>query len=263
MPEGRDQRIDRDQGEIEMTGVRRSLVAVAAVTALVAFTATGVEAQVGPAPRPAPKAKRAKEFLIGGIVAGPSVSRIGDCRIAERPGATSVTLFRRTTRSRPAPASSRTSALQIGRALWVEVTGGCDAREREHATSAPISRTRSTKRSRPTMSRFTLEGGVVRYFHDEGSRAWFARGTGGWMREMAGGNTLTARRRDCRRRLWIPAVVAHQRQGLGEARRSAGRGPRESSGTGGISLGEKGVRFGPAGAAHLVFWILIHVTRFL
>ena len=83
--------------------------------------------------------------------------------------------------------------------------------------------------------------------------AWFVRGSGGLMRETAGGNTLTG-----------DGVIASGGLGLRHWWRTNGKGTFKRVGlrawkaartirSGGISLGEDGIRFGPAGAAHLVF----------
>jgi len=215
------------------------------------FTATGAEAQGAPGAKPAPKTKRAKEFLIGGIVTGPTPVGSADAELLNGAGDASVTLFKTTSKIAPGFGLESNIGLQIGKALWVEVSGSftrasinTDIRsDFENAFDETIS---------SSMSRFTVEGGIVKYFHEKGSRAWFVRGTGGWMRETAGGNTLTG-----------DGVIAGGGLGFRQWWRTNGKGSVKRVGlrvegravvrTGGISLGEKGVRFGPAGAVHLVF----------
>jgi hypothetical protein len=102
------------------------------------------------------------------------------------------------------------------------------------------------------VSRFALGGALVRYLKDTGRTAWFVRLDGAWMRETAGGNTLTG---DGFigggglgwRHFWrTTGKGAVKRMGL----RIEGRGVVRG---GGLDLGESSIKFGAAGAAHLVF----------
>ncbi len=230
-----------------MSGVRRNLIAVAVLSAVAVLTAAPASAQGA---KPAPT-KRAKEFLVGGIVTGPTSVGSAAAELLNGAGDPSVTLFN--TRNSLAMGFGVESniGLQIGSSLWVEISGSFTRasvnteirNDFENGFDETIS---------SAMSRFTFEGGVVKYFNQTGSRAWFLRGTGGWMRETAGGNTLTG-----------DGVIGGAGLGFRQWWRTNGKGAIKRAGlrvearavirSGGISLGEKAVRFGPAGAAHLVF----------
>jgi hypothetical protein len=227
---------------------RGLLVGIGLVLALGTSVAPA-DAQTKPPPRPG--TERGWEFLIGGIVTGPT--SVGSAAAEELNGAgdPSVILFR--VENKLAMGFGIESALgfQIGQSLWLEVSGGWTRstlnseirNDFEDAFDETIS---------SAMSRFTVQGGLLRYFHDKGASAWFVRGSAGWMRETAGSNTLTGDGIIAGgglgwRHWWVTSRRgAAQRIGV----RLEGRADLRS---GGISLGEKGIRFGPAGAAHLVF----------
>ena len=102
------------------------------------------------------------------------------------------------------------------------------------------------------VSRFALGGALVRYLKDTGRTAWFVRLDGAWMRETAGGNTLTG-----------DGFIGGGGLGWRHFWRTTGKGTVKRMGLriegrgvvrgGGLDLGESSVRFGAAGAAHLVF----------
>ncbi len=234
-----------------MIGTRRTIVAVAALAAAALLTATTAHGQGAPGARPQPKPKRAKEFLVAGVVTGPTSVGSASAELLNGAGSASVTLFNARNSLATGFGLESNIGVQIGRALWVEVSGGftranvnTDIRnDFENAFDETIS---------SPMSRFTLEGGIVKYFREKGSRSWFFRVTGGWMRETHGGNTLTG-----------DGVIGGGGLGFRQWWRANGKGAVKRVGlrlegralirSGGISLGEQGVRFGPSGAAHLVF----------
>jgi hypothetical protein len=220
-----------------------------AITTALLFAATAHAQATGA--KPAPKPKRAKQFLVGGLFTGPSSVGSASAELLNGAGTPSVTLFDARNKIASGFGIESNVGVQLASSLWFEVSGGFTranvnteiSNDFENADALTIS---------SAMSRFTVEGGVVMYFNQTGSRALFFRGTGGWMRETAGGNTLTGDG-------YIASAGIGFRQWFGGSSRRAtkrvgvrieGRAVVRS---GGISLAEKGVRFGPAGAVHLVF----------
>ena len=228
---------------------RRLLLCIGVVTVFATAGVAPASAQTRTPPRP--PTEHATEFLIGGIVTAPTSVGSATAQLLDGAGNPSVDLFQLDNKLGIGFGVEANLGFQISRSLWLEVSGGwtrsnveSDIREDfEDAFDESIS---------SAMSRFTLQGGVLRYFHDKGNSAWFVRGAAGWMRETAGGNTLTGDGIIAGgglgwRHWWVTSRKgAANRVGL----RLEGRADIRS---GGISLGEKGIRFGPAGAAHLVF----------
>lgn len=228
-------------------------VTVAAVLALVA--PPNAFAQTPGTQKPATQKpagpKRAKEFLVGGIVAGPSSAGSASADLLNGAGDPSVTLFRVDNKLATGFGLEANIGVELRKALWIEITGAFTRQslnseirdDFEDAADETIS---------SGLSRFALEGAVVKYFREKPATSWFVRASGGWMRETAGGNTLAG-----------DGVIAHA--GLGWRRwfRSTGKGAVKRTGlrlegratirSGGISLGREGIRVGPSGAAHFVF----------
>ena len=227
---------------------RRMPVSIGVAVAFVLSSVAPVIGQTKAPPKPA--TKRAKEFLIGGIVTGPTSVGSASADLLNGSGDPSVTLFQVDNNLAMGFGLEAGLGFQISRALWIEVTGGWTSSTLESEIRGDFEDAFDETIS-SAMSRFTVQGGVLRYFHDKGKSAWFFRGSAGWMRETAGGNTLTGDGIIASgglgwRHWWRTNPKTSSRFGL----RLEGRADIRS---GGISLGEKGIRFGPAGAGHLVF----------
>jgi hypothetical protein len=228
---------------------RRLLVCIAVTIAFATATVAPASAQTKPASKPG--TERAMEFLIGGLVTAPTSVGSATAELLDGSGNSSVDLFHLDNKLGMGFGVEANLGFQIGRALWLEVSGGWTKSNVESEIRDDFEDAFDETIS-SAMSRFTLQGGVLRYFHDSGSSAWFLRGIAGWLRETAGGNTLTgdgiiAGGGVGWRHWWVTSRKgAANRVGL----RVEGRADVRS---GGISLGEKGIRFGPAGVAHLVF----------
>ena len=227
----------------------RQLIVPGLVMALAAASARPAIAQTQTPPRPV--TDRGIEFLIGGIVTGPTSVGSASAELLDGNGNPSVTLFRVDNKLAMGFGFEANLGFQLSRALWLEVSGGWTQSHLESEIRDDFEDGFDETIS-SSMSRFTVQGGVLRYFHDKGSSAWFIRGTAGWMRETAGSHTLTCDGLIAGAGLgwrhgWLSSRKgAAKRVGL----RLEGRADIRS---GGISLGEEGIRFGPAGAAHLVF----------
>jgi len=228
---------------------RRLLVCIGvAIVCSTAFVAPASAQTKAPSK---PGTERATEFLIGGLVTAPTSVGSATAELLDGSGNPSVDLFRLDNKLGMGFGIEANFGFQISKALWLEVSGGWTRSNVETDIRNDFEDGFDETISSP-MSRFTLQAGVLSYFHDKGSSAWFVRGTAGWMRETAGANTLTGDGIIAGgglgwRHWWITSRKgAANRVGL----RLEGRADIRS---GGISLGEKGIRFGPAGVAHLVF----------
>jgi len=222
---------------------------IASIGVTIAFLTVSV-APVGAQTRTSkPSSKRAKEFLIGGIVTGPTSVGSATAELLNGAGEPAVNLFQVDNKLAMGFGVESSLGFQISNSLWLEVSGGWTSSSLESDIRADFEDAFDESIS-SSMSRFTLQGGVLKYFHDKGKSAWFVRGSAGWMRETAGGNTLTG-----------DGIIAGGGLGWRHWWRTGGKSGnvglrvegRADVRSGGISLGEKGIRFGPAGAAHLVF----------
>ena len=228
---------------------RRLIVCIGLAIAFATSSVAPASAQT-PA-QPKPRIDRGLEFLIGGIVTGPTSVGSASAELLDGSGNTSVTLFRVENKLAMGVGVEANLGFQLSRALWLEVSGGWTNSKLESDIRNDFEDGFDETIS-SSMSRFTLQGSVLRYFHDNGSSAWFVRGTAGWMRETAGSYTLTGDGLIAGGGLGWRHWWATNRKGAARrvGLRLEGRADIRS---GGISLGEEGIRFGPAGAAHLVF----------
>jgi hypothetical protein len=199
--------------------------------------------------RPGPK--RGREFMIGGLIAGPMSVGSASAELPGGSGTPGITLFRVKNTLGIGFGVESNIGFELRKALWMEVSGGWTRSSVRSRIEDDFENAPDETISIP-MSRFVVEGAVVRYFRDRGASAWFVRFDAGWMRETAGGNTLTG-----------DGIIAGGGLGLRRWWRTSGKGSVKRIGlriegraairSGGISVGEKAIRFGPAGTAHLVF----------
>jgi len=223
------------------------------ITLFVSITlvmATAVPALAQTKPGSKPSAKRPKEFLVGGLLAGPTPLGSAQAQLLNGSGDPAVTLFREENRLAIGFGTEASIGLQVRKALWVEINGSWTRASVQTDISADFENA-PDETITSVMSRFAVGGAVLRYFHDKGPNAWFLRGAAGWMRETAGGNTLTGDG------LIAAAGLGHRHwwrtNGKGAVKRAGLRFEgRVDIRSGGISIGDSGIRFGPAGAVHLV-----------
>lgn len=227
--------------------IRSVLVVTAVLTAASVLPAAAqtpaTSKQAGP--------KRPRELVLGGLVAGPTSLGSADAQLLGSSGTPTVTLFSVEDRLATGFGVEMNIGIQLRRSLWAEVGGGWTRTSLDSKITDDFEGAEDVTIS-SSLSRFLLEGAAVWYLRDRGKSAWFVRLNGGWMRETAGGNTLTG---DGFiggggvgfRHWWrTDGKGAVKRLGL----RVEGRGTIRS---GGISIGDSTLRFGPSGAAHLVF----------
>ena len=228
---------------------RHALTVLAFSSAILAL-AGDVQAQTARTQKPAAPA-RAKELAIGGVVAGPMSVGSASAELLGGSGQPSVTLFDVENRLATGFGIEMNIGAQLRRSVWLEVSGGWTRSEVRSLITDDFEDAPDETISAP-MSRFVVEGALLRYFRQRGASALFLRVSGGWMRETAGGNTLTA-----------DGAIAGAGLGFRHWWRMAGKGSMKRLGLRiegratirhrGISLGEGGLRLGPAGTAHLVF----------
>jgi hypothetical protein len=227
----------------------RQLMGVATAIAITLAAAAPAIAQTKPGARPT--VKRQKEFLMGGLIAGPSSLGSAQAELLRGSGDPSVTLFREKNSLPFGFGGEAGIGFQLRKTLWMEVAGSW-TRVRLSSEISSDFENAPAETITSDMSRFAVQGALLRYFHEKGSSAWFVRVVAGWMRETGGGNTLTG-----------DGVIGGGGIGFRHWWGTNGKGAIKRTGlriegradvrSGGISIGEKGIRFGPAGAVHLVF----------
>lgn len=128
------------------------------------------------------------EFSIGGALLAPATAGSSSAQLITSSGSR-LTLFDVESRFGIGYGADAALGFRATPAVWIELSGGftrTTARSEitddfEDAADVTISE---------TISRLSGEGAVVWYFADRGATAFFVRGSGGWMRELAGGNSL-------------------------------------------------------------------------
>ena len=228
-------------------GDRRLLAACLAVILVGADAASAQTSSTQAKPGP----KRAREFMVGGVVSGPTSVGSASAELQGGVGTPGLTLFRVENSLATGFGIESNIGFQLGKSWWMEVSGGWTRSQVRSRIEDDFENAADETISLP-MSRFVLEGAVLRYFRDRATSAWFVRVDAGWMRETAGGNTLTG-----------DGLIGGGGLGFRKWWRTSGKGSVKRLGlriegratirSGGISVGEKGLRFGPAGAAHIVF----------
>ena len=199
---------------------------------------------------PAKGPAKEREFLVGGLFAGPTSLGTTQADLLTGTG-DEVTLARTRNRLASGFGAEVILAYQLKRTMWFEVTGGWTRLSLKSDIREDLEDAQGDSVVSP-VSRFTV-GGAARFsLSDRGKSSWFLRTEGSWMRETAGGNTLTG---DGflggagigMRRWWTTGRKGKfNRIGLRVEGRAVVR-------VGGLSLGESSFRIGPAAAAHLVF----------
>jgi hypothetical protein len=157
---------------------RRSVRYAAGVAIAAACTLIGVRdsgAQTG---------TRGKyELGVGGILAAPHTFGEAAAEL-DRPDGGTLALFRTENSEALGMGLRAHVAVPIAAGLAVEILGGWTRSDFRTRVRSDFEGTRDLTIASP-VSRFTVEGGAAWTFADRGRSAWFVRGSGGWMREMA------------------------------------------------------------------------------
>ena len=200
---------------------------------------------------PAKGPAKEKEFIVGGLFAGPTPLGTTQADLLNGAGDESLTLARTRNRLASGFGAEVSLAYQLKRTMWFEITGGWTRLSLKSDVREDIENAQGDSVVSP-VSRFVAGGAALFTFGDRPKSSWFLRTDGAWMRETAGGNTLTG---DGflggagigMKRWWKTGRKGKfDRIGLRFEGRAVVR-------AGGLSLGESSFRVGPAGAAHLVF----------
>lgn len=215
-------------------------------TSLSVAAPAAAQAPAGTPARPA----RDREWSVGGSLTGRSSMGDATATLLGSGGEPSVGLFRTENRFGAVAGPELAIAFRFRPDLWIEVAGALTrasltSRVTNDADGAP-----AFVVSTPVI-RVSAEAGVLWYFRGQDATAWFLRGGAGFLREGSGTlalaeNGLLASGGVGFRHWWrTNGTGAFKRVGL----RAEGRGVFLMSG---INLGERALRFGPAGVLSLV-----------
>ena len=230
--------------------LRRSFGIAIAVWLGLGAAATAT-AQTRPAPttkKPGPS--RAFELVVGGVFTSSLTMGSADANLL-RPDGSNLALFRTENSFGPGAGLELNLGFRVSRTVRVEASGtwmrvSARTRVSDDFESAPDQTISSP------VDRLALEGAGLWFFRDRGKTAWFVRGSAGWMREFAGGYTLskngTIGSGGVGLRHWFRGGTKGRLKRLGV--RAEFRGVFRS---GGLSLGDSGARIGAAGLGHVVF----------
>ena len=219
------------------------MVIVAA--ALVLMASAPAAAQTKPA---APK--KQKEFVLGLTIPGPTSLGETTAELLNSSG-NPITLLRAKNSLGWGFGLETSVGWELKKSLWLEAAGSWTRTSLKSDIREDFEGAQGDEVSSP-VSRFVLEAAMVRYFREKGSGAWFLRVDGGWMRETAGGATLTGDGfiggggLGYRRWFKTNGKGGVKRMGMRFEARAVVR-------SGGLSLGESSVHVGPGFAAHLVW----------
>ena len=216
-------------------------------TAAAWLIATTAHAQTATAKAP----RKQREFSLGGLVIAPMPLGDIEGNLLNGNGNETITFISLENKLATGYGVEAILGYQLSGRTWFEVVGSWS---RPSLSSKVLEDADGEQGATIStgVSRFALGGALVRYLKDTGRTAWFVRLDGAWMRETAGGNTLSGDGFMTGgglgwRHFWrTTGKGAVKRMGLRVEGRGVVRG-------GGLDLGESSVKVGAAGAAHLVF----------
>jgi hypothetical protein len=189
-----------------------------------------------------------KEFVVGGSWLGPVGMGSSSAELLRSNG-TTLTLFE--TENSLGSGFGLTAGMGFGltKSIWAEVLGGWSRATLKSDVSDDFEDA-EVELLRADIARFSVEGAALWYFGAGGANAWFARGGGGWGRELDEGRSLAEDTFHGTAgfgwRHWWGQPKGRPRSGL----RASGAVEFR---TGGLTLGEGTVRIGPTAAVHVFF----------
>ena len=214
--------------------------------ALFLVAAAPAAAQTKPAAQ-----KKQKEFSLGLVVPGPSSLGETTAELLNGAGDPGVTLFRAKNSLSWGFGVETNIGWQLKRNLWLEASGSWTRTSLKSDIREDAEGAQGDEVSSP-VSRFVVEAAMLTYFREKSTSSWFIRVDGGWMRETAGGATLTG-----------DGFIGGGGLGYKKWFKTAGKGNVKRMGmrfearaivrSQGLSLGESSVRIGPGFATHLVW----------
>ena len=197
-----------------------------------------------------PSPSRPIELSLGGTFLGPSSAGSATASLIT-PGGGSLDVFKVDSTFGIGYGGEVVLGFRIAPRLWIEGAGGFTRTTARSEISDDVENAPSVTLEE-TMSRVSAEGAVRIDIADRGATVWFVRGGGGWMRELAGGNSLA----DDGFVFSAGGGVRHwfRENGSGAVKRIGLRlEGRLVMPTRGIEFGSRTVRLTPAGAGAVIF----------
>lgn len=232
-----------------MSRAIRCLLIVAASLAMPAIAAaqTPAAAQKPAAQKPAAPSS-GKEFVVGGSWLGPMGMGTSSAELLRSNGST-LTLFDTDNSLGSGFGLTGGVGFELTKSIWIEVLGGY-SRATLHSEISGDFEDADVELLSADISRFSVEGAALWYFAAGGANAWFARGGGGWGRELDLGRALAED-------TFHGTAGFGWRHWWGQPKGRTRSGLRASGGveirTGGLTLSESSVRVGPIAAVHVFF----------
>lgn len=218
-----------------------------AIIVAAALIAVPVRAQ---AQAPAAAPPRFIDVSFGGSFLAPASAGSSSADLIT-PSGGRLTVFDVDSRFGPGYGVDAALGFRLSPAVWIEASGGWTWTSARSRISDDVELA-ATVTVTETISRVSGEGALVWYFADRGATAWFVRGSGGWMRELAGGNSLVE-----------DGIVGSGGVGIRHFWRQNGAGAVKRMGvriegrvivrTAGIAFGSSDLRIAPAASGLLVF----------
>jgi hypothetical protein len=166
--------------------VRRAGCAVRSAFAvmLVLTTSSAASAQAAKQQRP----RKGKTFSVGGVWIAPVSFGTATAGL-ERPDGSTLVVFRADNDLSLGLGVEASLGFELRRHLWAEGTGGWIFSDLRTRVSNDVESAQDQTVTE-SLSRFTVEGGVLWFFREKGRTSYFVRGSAGWMRELTGSSSL-------------------------------------------------------------------------
>jgi hypothetical protein len=227
------------------TVIGSTLALVLAIPALALAQApqTPARAPRGPA--------RPIDIAAGGTFAGPTSFGSASQDLV-RPDGSAFPVFRADNRLAPGFGLEAHLAFGLTPTVWVEATGSWSTADLETEISSDVEDADGVTLSDAT-SRFTVEGGVRWAFWTRGRTTLFARGSLGWMRELAGAGSLVEDGLVGTGGVSLRHWLRERRAGARTRRIGLRVDGRLNVRTAGLTLGEEKARYTPVVFGGIVF----------
>ena len=137
---------------------------------------------------PPVSSERGIDFSLGGTFLAPAPAGSSSADLIASSGSR-LTLFDVESRFGPGLGADASLAFRASPSVWIEAAVGWSRTSAKSRISDDLENAPDVTITEP-IARFSGEGAVVWYFADRGTTAFFVRGSGGWMRELAGDYTL-------------------------------------------------------------------------
>jgi hypothetical protein len=224
-------------------------------TACCLAASLGVATAASGQTRPAPPTKNAGpghefELVVGGLFTSRIAMGSADANLIA-PDGSNLVLFRTENSFGPGAGLELDLGFRVSKTFRAEASGTWLRVNARTRISSDFESASDQTLSSP-VDRLTLEGAGLWTFRETTKTAWFARGSAGWMREFAGGYTLSKN-----------GAVGSGGVGVRHWWRSGSKGTIKRMGvraefravfrSGGLALGTSSSRLGVAGVGHVVF----------